>query len=82
MECKNNYDEVVNPWLSIESKYPPKDGTLFVVWDEILQREIKPIHWCSKISDFASGETEWSGRFVFWRMNDGANHVAPHYYTN
>lgn len=49
MKIMNNDNEMINPWLSIESVQAPKDGTFFVVWDEILKREIKPIHWCSKI---------------------------------
>lgn len=56
-------------WENIEKIYPPKDGTNFCVWDEVLKREVNPIHWCSKISDFASGELEWSGRFIYWRTD-------------
>ena len=74
--------EIINPWLFIDSVHPPKDGSFFIVWDEILEREVNPIHWCSNINDFASGETEWSGSFVFWRKDDGATHASPYYYQH
>ncbi|MFC2994944.1 hypothetical protein ACFODO_06615 [Acinetobacter sichuanensis] len=50
------------------------------MWDEFLDHEIKPIRWSDKIRDYASGEVEWSGSFLFWRYDDGTPAESPRSY--
>lgn len=71
---------VKSPWFFIENQIPNKDGTAFIVWDEFLDHEIKPIRWSDKIRDYASGEVEWSGSFLFWRYDDGTPAESPRSY--
>ena len=72
--------DVKSPWFFIEDQIPNKDGTAFIVWDEFLDHEIKPIRWSDKIRDYASGEVEWSGSFLFWRYEDGTPAESPRSY--
>lgn len=75
-----NDAEIHNPWQFVENVEPPTSGSNFIVWDEILGREIKTIYWCAKINDFASGEVEWSGSFLFWRKDDSLIAESPYTY--
>lgn len=74
--------EIKSPWIYIEDQEPTKDGSGFIVWDELLDREVKPIHWSDKIRDYASGEVEWSGSFLFWRPDDGISAESPKIYQS
>ena len=74
--------DVKSPWIYIEDQAPKKDGTAFIVWDEFLGHEVKPIRWCKKIRDFASGDVEWSGSFLFWRYEDDNSAESPTSYQS
>jgi len=47
--------DVKSPWFFIEDQIPNKDGTAFIVWDEFLDHEIKPIRWSDKIQVMSNG---------------------------
>ncbi|HCA5183030.1 TPA: hypothetical protein MW242_002654 [Acinetobacter baumannii] len=76
----NQHDITIeSPWILLGRKQPPITGEEFIVWDEVLEKEVL-LAWFEQIKDFGSKEQEWSGSFTFWRENDDNSHDSPYFY--